>query len=115
LAPALQIGLLLTALIGVRCQRPPSWLGALLRLHPFTRTWSMLEVMLLGVLVALTKIAQYATVIPGLALFAVGALVFVIAAMQCSFDPQEIWDRVEWRHGAARQPRPGNLKREEAS
>ena len=42
----------------------------LLRHHPTTRTWSMIEVMLLGVLVALIKIADYATVIPGMALFA---------------------------------------------
>lgn len=102
IAPALQISFLLITLIGIQCQRPPSWLGFLLRNHPFTRTWSMLEVMLLGVLVALTKIAEFATVIPGLALFAVGGLVFVTAAMQCSFDPQEVWDRLEWRHPTAR-------------
>ena len=51
---------------------------------------------MLGVLVALIKIADYAKVTPGLALFALGALVFVLAAMQASFDPREVWDRVEW-------------------
>ena len=50
----------------------------------------------LGVLVALIKIADYATVIPGLALFTLGALVFVLAAMQASFDPREVWKRVRW-------------------
>ncbi len=63
----------------------------------------MIEVMLLGVLVALTKIADYATVIPGKALFAVGALVFVFAAMQSVFDPQEVWDRVEWAQAERRR------------
>src|SRR5262249_3311178 len=63
---------------------------------PHTRKWSMIEVMLLGVLVALTKIADYATVLPGVALFALGALVFVLAAMQSSFDPREVWNRVQW-------------------
>jgi len=56
----------------------------------------MIEVMMLGVLVALVKIADYATVIPGLALFVLGALVFVLAAMQASFDPREVWSRIEW-------------------
>jgi paraquat-inducible protein A len=56
----------------------------------------MIEVMMLGVLVALVKIADYATVIPGLALFVLGALVFVLAAMQASFDPREVWGRIEW-------------------
>ena len=53
---------------------------------------------MLGVLVALTKIADYATVVPGLALFVLGALVFVLAAMESSFDPHEVWERIEWAH-----------------
>jgi paraquat-inducible protein A len=52
--------------------------------------------MLIGVLVALTKIADYATVVPGLALFAVGGLVILLPAIQSSFDPREVWDRVRW-------------------
>ena len=56
---------------------------------------------MLGVLVALIKIADYATVIPGIALFALGALVFLLAAMQASFDPREVWDRIEWADGRA--------------
>ena len=67
-----------------------------MRHYPATRTWSMIEVMMLGVLVALIKIADYATVIPGMALFMLGGLVFLLAAMQASFDPQEVWERIEW-------------------
>jgi len=95
-APALQIGFMLAITLGARREPAPRWVGTLLRYHPTTGTWSMIEVMLLGVLVALIKIAELATVIPGLALFALGALVFVIAAMQASFDPHEVWSRVEW-------------------
>ncbi len=57
-APALQIGLMLLIVIASRREHPPAWVGTLLRHHPFTRTWSMIEVMLIGVLVALTKIAE---------------------------------------------------------
>jgi paraquat-inducible protein A len=95
-APALQIGFMLAIVLGARRDPTPRWVGTLLRHHPTTRTWSMIEVMLLGVLVALIKIADYATVIPGTALFALGALVFLLAGMQASFDPREVWDRVEW-------------------
>ena len=95
-APALQISFLLLIVLGVQRDPPPRWVGALLRHHPMTRIWSMIEVMLLGVLVALVKIADYATVVPGVALFALGGLVFLLAAMQASFDPREVWDRVEW-------------------
>ena len=95
-APALQIGFMLMIMIGARCTPAPTWVGTLLRHNHITRTWSMIEVMLLGVLVALIKIADYATVIPGLALFTLGALVFVLASMQASFDPREVWKRVRW-------------------
>lgn len=95
-APALQIGFVLAIVLAAHRARVPRWAGELLRFHPFTRTWSMIEVMLLGVLVALIKIAELATVIPGLALFALGALVFVFAAIQATFDPREVWQRVEW-------------------
>jgi paraquat-inducible protein A len=103
-APALQIGFMLAIVLGTRLERPPRWVGTLLRHHPTTRTWSMIEVMLLGVMVALIKIADYATVIPGTALFALGALVFLLAGMQASFDPREVWERVEW---AAARPALG--------
>jgi paraquat-inducible protein A len=102
LAPALQIGFMLLIALGARRARPRTWVGTLLRHHPTTRTWSMIEVMLLGVLVALTKIADYATVIPGVALFALGALVFVLAAVQANFDAREVWDRIEWAEDRAR-------------
>ena len=54
-APALQIGFMLAIVLGARRERPPRWVGTLLRHHPTTRTWSMIEVMLLGVLVALDQ------------------------------------------------------------
>ncbi len=103
LAPALQIGFMLAIVLGARSERPPSWVGTLLRHHPTARTWSMIEVMMLGVLVALIKIAELATVIPGPALFALGALVFLLAGIQAGFDPRVVWDRVEWAEAATRR------------
>ena len=109
-APAVQIGFMLAIVLGARRERPPAWVGSLLRVHAIARVWSMLEVMTIGVLVALTKIAELATVIPGIALYAVGVLIFVLAAMQASFDRREVWDRVVWaaeREGTV--PEPGDL------
>jgi len=98
-APALQIAFALAIVVGARRERPGAWIRTLLRHHPTTCMWSMIEVMMLGVLVALIKIADYARVVPGLALFALGALVFLLAAMQSSFDPREVWERVPWAAG----------------
>ena len=102
LAPALQIGLMLAIVLGAMRPSAPRWVGTLLRHHPTTGTWSMIEVMMLGVLVALVKIADYATVIPGVALFVLGGLVFVLAAMQASFDAREVWEKIEWADERAR-------------
>jgi paraquat-inducible protein A len=103
IAPALQIGFMLLIVLGARRERAPRWVGTLLRHQPTTRTWSMIEVMLIGVLVALIKIAELATVIPGVALYALGALVFALAAMQAAFDPREVWERIEWAEAGARR------------
>ena len=58
---------------------------------------------MLGILVALVKIADYATVIPGPALFVLSGLIGLLAAMQASFEPREVWARIQWA-----QP-PGNV------
>jgi paraquat-inducible protein A len=96
IAPAAQLICMLVITLSARRSSVPRWVGTLMRHYPTTRTWSMIEVMLLGVMVALVKIADYATIIPGVALFMLGALVFVLAGMQASFDPYTVWQRIEW-------------------
>jgi len=56
IAPALQIAFMLAIAVGAHRERPPRWVGTLLRHHPTSRLWSMIEVMMLGVLVALRRI-----------------------------------------------------------
>jgi paraquat-inducible protein A len=101
-APALQIFVTLAIVLGARREPAPRWTGTLLRHHGTTLTWSMIEVMMLGVLVALVKIADYAKVIPGTALFVLGGLIVLLAAMQASFEPRVVWERIEW----AKPPTP---------
>ena len=103
-APALQIIFMLAAAAGARRGPAPRWVAILLRHYLTMRTWSMIEVMMLGVLVALTKIADYATVIPGMALYVLGVLVFILAGIQSSFDPREVWENIEWAAADSRKP-----------
>lgn len=102
-APGVQIAFALVFALVIDRETVPGWVRTLLRHYPTAGTWSMIEVMMLGVLVALIKIAELATVIPGSAMFALGALIFLLAAMQASFDPRELWDRVEWAEAAERR------------
>jgi len=115
-APALQIGFLLAILLSVRRPPAPRWVGALLRWVEIAGSWSMVEVMLLGVLVSLVKIASLARVVPGVGIFAAGALVLLLAAMSSSFDSRETWSRVRWRNGGwpQRVPPSGGVDAVEA-
>jgi paraquat-inducible protein A len=95
-APAVYIASMLTLLLAVRKSPAPSWVGILLRASKFNQPWAMVEVMMLGILVALIKIADLARVIPGVGMYAVGALIIIFAAISVSFDPQEVWTKIQW-------------------
>jgi paraquat-inducible protein A len=96
LAPIVYVASMLTVMIAVQRGPAPSWVGDLMRIADRLRPWSMNEVLLLGLLVALTKIAELAEVIPGPGLFAVVALVVVIPWIASTFDPHAVWERVTW-------------------
>jgi paraquat-inducible protein A len=98
-APGLFITCMLVMLLAARRPPAPRWVGRLLRLSASVQPWSMNEVMLLGILVALIKVSQIATVVPGVGLFALGVLVVLLAALGSSFDSHAIWQRVVWADG----------------
>jgi paraquat-inducible protein A len=100
LAPAAYILFMLILLIAARRPRVPQWGGEMLRWIGHLQVWAMLEVVMLGILVALTKIAQLASVDPGLGMYAFGATILLIPAIMTNFDKREVWDRVDWNDGA---------------
>jgi paraquat-inducible protein A len=55
--------------------------------------WAMLDVFLLAVLVALVKLGQIATILPGPGLVAFTAVVVLTMLASASFDPRIIWRR----------------------
>lgn len=99
IAPALEIGFLLAILLFVRRPPAPRWVGTLLHWVEIAGSWSMVEVMMLGILVSLVKLAAVATVVPGVGIFAAGGVVLLLAAMSSTFDPREAWSRVRWANG----------------
>ena len=102
-APALDIAFMLAILLAVRQPPAPRWAGTLLRYSRLIRPWRMVEVMMLGILVSLIKIAELATVITGVAMWAVAGLIVLLAAMSSSFDPEEVWLRVRWAQANTRR------------
>jgi paraquat-inducible protein A len=53
----------------------------------------MTEVLILGLLVALVKLAHIASVVPGVALWSFGALMLVLAGASTAFDARQFWAR----------------------
>jgi paraquat-inducible protein A len=95
LMPALDIGAMLYMLLPLKLGRVPRGLPAVFRLVQAVRPWGMVEVFMLGTLVALTKLAALASVVPGIALWSFGALMLLVAAAAASFDSRALWARVE--------------------
>jgi paraquat-inducible protein A len=100
IAPGAYIIFMLTVLLGARRPPAPSWVGEMLRGAEFMQNWSMNEVMLLGILVALIKIAELANVEADVGMYAVGTLVLLFPAIMATFDPDEVWQRVQWADGS---------------
>jgi paraquat-inducible protein A len=59
-------------------------------LHP----WAMMEVYLLGVLVAYTKLITLADIHLGVALYAFGGLIIVMTVAEWCLEPHAVWDRL---------------------
>jgi len=79
----------------------PAGFSILVRAMQSLRPWGMIEVFLLGVLVAIVKLSSMARVLPGPALWAFVALTVLLTAV-LSFDPRGFWQVVFERRGAKR-------------
>jgi paraquat-inducible protein A len=92
--------LLLPLRTGHMPRRPDIVLRVLHRVTP----WGMTEVLILGMLVALVKLAGIATVVPGIAMLAFGGVMLLLAAAAGTFDLHDIWTRIDRARSAAGAP-----------
>jgi paraquat-inducible protein A len=93
-APLLQLSLLLYVLFPLQLGRIPWQMARAFRLLRRVQPWSMMEVFLVGILVAVTKLVDMASVVPGLALWAFAGLIVVLAASLASLDEEAVWERL---------------------
>jgi paraquat-inducible protein A len=96
-APLFQIALLLYVLLPVHLGWRAWGMTGAFRLLRRVQPWSMMEVFLIGIVVAVTKLADMAEVVPGPSLFAFVALIAVLAGAMSSLDPAAVWERLETR------------------
>jgi len=93
LVPAVELTIMGYLLLSLQSGRRPVGLAFMMRVLQYVNPWGMVEVFILGVIVALVKLTHYGTLIPDLALWAFGILTLLLAASAASFDARDVWDR----------------------
>ena len=94
LIPAMELSLMLYVLLPLKLGWLPGELASILRVLQSLRPWSMTQVFIIGVLVALVKLAHLAHVVPGVALWAFGGLILLLTAAASNFNMHELWNLV---------------------
>jgi paraquat-inducible protein A len=97
LLPAFDLGAMLWLLVPLALGRRPLAGMQVMRALIAIKPWGMVEVFVLGVLVALVKLGHIATVEPGVALWSFGGLILVFAAAVASFDTDLAWAQLAAR------------------
>jgi paraquat-inducible protein A len=94
LAPGMQLVLLLYVLVPLYLGQTPWKLAIFFRALRRVQPWSMMEVFMIGILVALVKLGDMAEIVPGLAIYSFAALIVVLAGASITLDPRVVWQRV---------------------
>lgn len=102
IAPLLKLVTTAAVLIGLRMPNVrPTWLAALARVREWLSPWAMIEVFLLGLFVAYTRLISYATVQIGPGLYAMAGLMLIMVAADAWLDEHALWDAIGRRQPAA--------------
>lgn len=89
----------LTISVQIRSTWQPQQRTRLYRMVELVGRWSMLDIYVIAILVALVQLKALATIKAGPAAFAFAAVVVLTMLAAMNFDPRLIWDPLENRHG----------------
>jgi len=93
--PLQRIVLFVSLFVPLYFKKMPFYAVSVLKLLHHSTPWGMLDVFLVGVLVSLVKLLNMGEVIAGTSLWAFGVLVFVLAAMQVTYNPHQVWEMID--------------------
>jgi paraquat-inducible protein A len=93
--PLLRILINLSVLLPLQAGRRPRWTGPLFRWVETIHPWAMIEVFVLAVLVAYSKLIDLATIIVGPALVAFVGLMLALIGAGTALDSDEVWERIQ--------------------
>jgi paraquat-inducible protein A len=91
IAPLVQVVTLLYVLVPLWRNRTAYGQNAVIRLLTRVRPWSFTEVFMLGTVVALVRLAKFAHVVPGVALWCCGLLMMCLSALTSVTSPEQLW------------------------
>lgn len=92
--PLTKILCLLYVLISLKNNRHPWGLVPVFRFLETLTPWSMIEIYMLGVLVAVVKLASMATIVPGIALYSFACLILVMTTADATLESRAIWEQI---------------------
>ncbi len=95
LFPLLKILGTLYVLIPMKFHRKIWKAQEVFRLVEALTPWAMMEVFMLGVIVAYVKLIELATIVLGISLFSFVALIVLVAMADSALDAEEVWERME--------------------
>jgi paraquat-inducible protein A len=90
--PVLRLLLVVAVLAGIHMRSAPRWLPHLFVWAEWLRPWAMIEVYLLGILVAYSRLVTLAQVEIGPAVYALGGAMLALAAADAALDPDQVWE-----------------------
>ena len=94
LVPLAKLLATLYVLLPLRLNRQVRGLAPMFRAVEIMHPWAMMEVFLLGVIVAYVKLSSLANLELGVALYAFIALILTMVAAEAVLEPREVWDRL---------------------
>lgn len=95
LLPLLELGAVLWMVLPLRLGRRPPGFVTMFRALQLAHPWAMVEVFILGILVALVKLAHMAEVLPGPAAWCFGGLMLLLATLTVVIEPHDLWQTWE--------------------
>ena len=93
-APFVRLLLTVLMIAGIQGGLARGSLIAMARLRDVLKPWAMIEVFLLGMFVAYTRLAALAQVELGTGLYALGALMLLTAWADCWLDEEALWEAI---------------------
>lgn len=100
LIPLLKIGALIWLCLAAtgKVRHDPHRLGKIYLITELMGRWSMVDIFVVGILVAIVQLGNFMTVIPGPGALAFAAVVVLTMFAAMSFEPRLLWDQYDARN-----------------